>query len=207
MSFFCLLWIPAFYFYRRSISGAKTGKGVWALLLGCAAVLVRYFSGPLVTAGSLGLSRWLSGFIDIVSLPVIVPLVIALLLVKKRVFPDNLDYAGFTLLWLAPLGLYFSIDRTSLYSPVILVLAPLLWTVQALGMSFFIGFIFKYRRWYVTASAILAAAAQSLIACTSWWAFYSQQTPAGCAFLFVSLIPVTISLIAEWGRNQAAVSG
>ena len=186
-----------FYFFRRSVSSAQTCKWLWALLLGCAAVLVRYISGPLVTAGGLGFSRWLGGFVDIVSLPVIVPLVAALLLVKKGVFPDSLDYAGFALLWLVPLGLYFSVDGSSLYSPLMLVLVPLLWTVQALGMSFFIGFIFKYRRWYVTVLSTLSAAAQPLIASTSWWAFYSHQTLAGYVLLFVSLVPVIISMIAE----------
>lgn len=197
MSFFCLLWIPVFYFYRLSITGVKTGKGWLALLLGCVAVLARYISGPLVPSGGLGLFRWLSGFVDIVSMPVIVPLVVALLLVKKRVFPDNMNYAGFTLLWLVPLGMYYSLDKSSLYSPLVLVLVPLLWTVQTIGMSFFISCIFKYRKWYVTVPSIMAASVIPIAACTSWWAFYAQQTPAGCLSLFISLIPALISMIAD----------
>jgi hypothetical protein len=207
MSVFCLLWIPAFYFFRRSITGVKTGKGWLALLLGIAAVLARYFAGPLVNAGGLGLLRWLGVFIDIVSLPVIVPLVVVLLLVKKRVFPESMDYAGFTLLWLVPLGVYFSIDKSSLYSPLVMVLVPLLWTTQALGVSFFINCIFKYRRWYITVPSILLAAFMPLAAAASWWAFYSQQTPTGCLSLFICLIPALVSLFAEWRRGANVDAG
>jgi len=192
-----------FYFFRRSITGVKTGKGWLALLLGCVAVFARYLAGPLVNAGGLGLLRWLSGFIDIVSLPVIVPVVVTLLLVKKRIYPENMDYAGFILLWLVPLGLYFSVDKSSLYSPLVMVLVPLLWTTQTLGVSFFISCIFKYRRWYVTVPFILLAAFMPLAAATSWWAFYAQQTSTGCLSLFISLIPALISLFAEWRRDAA----
>ncbi|MDR2922770.1 MAG: hypothetical protein LBU85_05450 [Treponema sp.] len=199
MSVFCLLWVPLFYFFRRSISGGKTGMGWWALLPGCAAVVVRYLTGPLVTQTGFGLSCWLSGFVDIVSLPVLVPVAVCVLLTALRLFPSGADMGGFTLLWLVPLTFYYSMDRSLPYSPLMLVLVPVLWTVQALGVSFFIGFILKYRRWYVIIPSILSAAALPLMASTSWWAFYSQQTNAGFLTLFVSVIPALVSIIAEWG--------
>jgi len=202
MSVFCLLWVPMFYFFRRSISGGKPGMGWLALLLGCAAVLIRYLTGPLVTPAGFGLSCWISGFIDIISLPVLVPIVVCVLLVVLRRFPSDVDIGGFTLLWLVPVTFYYSVDRSLLYSPLMLVLVPLLWTVQTLGVSFFISCIFKYRRWYVIIPSILAATASPLTAATSWWAFYSQQTQIGCLFLFVSVIPALISLILEWGTNR-----
>jgi len=180
--------------------------GGWALLAGCAAVLVRYLAGPLVSPAGLGLSCWLSGFIDIVSLPVLVPIAACALLAALNYFLSDVDIGGFTLLWLVPLGFYFSVDRSLLYSPLMLVLVPLLWTAQGLGISFFIGCIIKYRRWYVTAPSILAALALPLAAATSWWAFYVQQTQIGCLFLFISLMPALISLILEWVLyNQRAV--
>jgi hypothetical protein len=202
MSIFCLLWIPLFYFFRRSIYNGKTVMGWWALLPGCAAVLVRYLTGPFIAPVGFDLSRWLSGFIDIVSLPVLVPIVVCVLLAALRLFPSDVDIGGFTLLWLVPLSSYNSVDRSLLYSPLMLVLVPLLWTAQALGISFFIGCIIKYRRWYVTIPSIPAAAALPLIASTSWWAFYSQQTLAGCLSLFVSLIPALVSMIVEWGAKK-----
>jgi hypothetical protein len=197
MGFFCLLWIPLFYFFRRSISPQKTGMGWWALLPGCAAVFLRYLTGPLIAPDGFGLSCWLGGFIDIVSLPVIVPSIVCVLLIALRQFPSDVDTGGFTLLWLFPLAFYYSMDRSLLYSPLMLVLVPLLWTIQTLGISFFIDCIFKYRRWYITIPSILAAAALPLTAATSWWAFYSQQTRAGFLFLFVSIVPALISIIGR----------
>jgi len=199
MSVFCLLWVPVFYFFRRSISNGRAGMGWWALIPGCAAVIVRFFTGPFIVSSGFDLSCWLNGFIDIVSLPVLVPIVVCVLLAALRLFPFDVDIGGFTLLWLVPMAFYYSMDRSLPYSPLMLVLVPLLWTTQALGVSYFIGCILKYRRWYVTVFLILAAAALPLIACTSWWAFYSQQTPAGCLLLFVSVVPALISMIAERG--------
>jgi len=201
MSVFCLLWVPVFYFFRRSISGGKAGMGWWALGLGCAAVLVRYLTGPFITPTGFGLSCWLNGFIDIVSLPVLVPIIVCVLLTALRLFPSDVDIDGFTFLWLVPFTFYYSVDRSLLYSPVMLVLVPLLWTTQVLGISFFIGCMYKYPRWYVIIPSIPAALSLPLTAATSWWAFYSQQTQAGCLFLFISLIPALISLIYESSRG------
>jgi len=205
MSIFCLLWVPLFYFFRRSFSNEKTGMGWWALLLGCAAVFVRYLAGSLIDPVGFGLSCWLGGFFDIVSLPVLVPAVVCVLLIAFRVFPSDVDIGGFTFLWLIPLSFYYSVDRSLLYSPLMLVLVPLLWTTQTLGISFFIDCIIKYRRWYIIIPSIPAIAVLPLIASSAWWAFYSQQTRIGCLFLFISIIPALISLIVEWGGGNAAL--
>jgi hypothetical protein len=198
MSFFCLLWIPLFYFFRRSISPGKNGMVGWALLLGCAAVLIRYLSGPFITPAGFGLSCWLGAFIDMVSLPVLVPIVVCVLLAALRVFPSDVDIGGFTFLWLIPLTFYYSVDRSLPYSPLMLVLVPLFWTTQTLGVSFFIDCILRYRRWFVIIPSILSALALPLIASSAWWAFYSQLPQVGCLFLFVSIIPALVSLFAEW---------
>jgi len=195
MSIFCLLWVPAFYFFRRSVFSGKTVMGLQALFLGCAAVLVRYLAGPVVTPAGLGLSRWLDGFVHIVSLPVIVPVVVCVLLSALRLFPSGVDTGGFTLLWLIPVTFYYSLAGSLPYSPLMLVLVPLLWTTQALGVSYFIGCIITYRRWYVILLSIPAAALMPVIACTSWWAFYSQQNQAGFLFLFLSVVPALVSMI------------
>jgi len=168
------------------------------LPFGCAAVLLRYLTGPLVTPAGFGFSCWLGGFIDIISLPVLVPVLVCVALAALRFFPSDVDIGGFTLLWLVPLTFYYSVDRSLLYSPLMLVLVPLLWTTQGLGISFFIGCILKYRRWYVIIPSVLAALVLPLAAATSWWAFYVQQTQIGCLFLFVSLMPALISVIADW---------
>ncbi len=170
----------------------------WALLLGCAAVFVLYLTGPVIAPSGFGLSCWLSGFTNLVSLPVLVPIVVCVLLIAFRLFPADADIGGFTFLWLVPAAFYLSVNRSVLYSPLMLVLVPLLWTAQTLGISFFIDCIIKYRRWYIIIPSIPAAASLPLIASSAWWAFYSQQTLAGCLFLFVSIIPALVPLIVGW---------
>jgi hypothetical protein len=202
MGFFCVFWIPLFYFFRRSIFAEKNGMGWWALILGSAAVLVRYFTGPFVPPVGFGLSCWLNVFFDIVSLPVLVPILVCVVLIAFRLFPSDVDIGGFTFLWLVPMAFYYSVDRPLLYSPLMLILVPLLWTTQALGVSFFIDCILEYRRWYIVILLIPAAAAMPFIAASSWWAFYSQQTQTGCLFLFASVVPALVSLIAESGAGR-----
>ncbi|MDR0731669.1 MAG: hypothetical protein LBF63_08370, partial [Treponema sp.] len=63
MSLFCLLWLPLFYLFWRSVSpaGESGYGGVWALLLGSVAAIFQFFYGAFIQAGGFGLSRWLSG--------------------------------------------------------------------------------------------------------------------------------------------------
>jgi len=192
MSLFCLLCIPLLYFLRR-IPGE--GKSIWALPLGGLAVILSYFTGSLISPGGFGLARWMSGFIDIIALPVLIPLFAALLLVMLRIFPDSLDYAGFILLWLVPLAAIRSLSGGS--SPINLVFVPLLWIAQAVGISFFIGWLLKKPRWYVIIPSVLGIAALPLAATTSWWAFFVQRTLLAFALLIVSLVPAVISVMLD----------
>jgi len=199
MSLFCLLCIPLLYFLRRT---PGEGKSIWALPLGGLAVIFRYFTGSLVTTGGFGFSRWMSGFVDIATLPVLVPLFAALLLVMLRIFPDSLDYAGFTLLWLVPLAAIRSISGGFPPSPLPLIFVPLLWIAQALGIPFFIGWILKKPRWYVIFPSVLGIAALPFIATTSWWAFFVQRSLLGFLLLIASLIPAAISIMLDLKTNN-----
>ena len=194
MSLFCLLCIPLLYFLRRT---EGEGKSIWALPLGGLAVILHYFTGSLITAGGFGLSRWMSGFVDIAALPVLVPLLAALLLVVLRIFPDNLDYAGFTLLWLVPLAAVHSISGDSPPSVLPLIFVPLLWIAQAVGIPFFIGWILKKPRWYIIIPSSLGIAALPFIATTSWWAFFVQRSFLGFLLLILSLAPAVISVMLD----------
>jgi hypothetical protein len=79
MSLFCLLWTPLLYLFWRSISptGESGAGGVWALLLGSFFALFQFFFGALVGPGGFGFSRWLSGCIDVITLPALLPLLVS----------------------------------------------------------------------------------------------------------------------------------
>ena len=205
MSLFCLLWIPLFYFFRRSVSSRPGGRYILTLLLGIAALVFQFFTGPLVTPGGFGFFRWLSGFIDIVSMPVIFPLIVCLILVLLKILPAGVDYAGFALLWLIPLAAFRSINWSSHGSPVLLVFVPALWAAQAAGIPFFTGCITRNPRWYIIAPSVLGIAALPLSAATSWWAFFSQRTLLGALLLCVTFIPAVISLILDFNRGLTQI--
>ena len=200
MSFFCLLWVPLLYLFRRSVASSTGGGYLWALLLGFVAVAVQHLVGYLVPPGEFGLSRWLGGFFDIVSLPALVPLVACSVLIRLRYLPDSMDYADFALLYLIPLGAYHSVSWGTPAFPEYLVVVPLLWTAQAAGISYFINLMKKDSRKPVIAVLGLGAALLPFAAATSWWAFYSHRPFTGLLLLFASLAPATVSVLLDFLR-------
>ena len=146
------------------------------------------------------MSRWLFGFIDLVSLPVLVPLLICFLMLLFRGFSGDADYANFTLLWLIPVGALRALSWSALNDPVLLVMTPLLWTALAVGITFFINWIMRDFRWYIIAAAALCIIALPVSAAATYWAFFSQQTLLGFGLLVVTNVPLGLSFVFE--RNN-----
>jgi len=198
MSFFCLLWVPLFYLLRRSISGrGNPGGSVWALLLGSITAIVQFFLGYLVSPGGFGTSRWLFGFIDLISVPVLVPLFVCFIMLIFRRSSHDIDFANFALLWLIPAGALRALSWSALNDPILLVVVPLLWTAVAAGISFFISWMTNNFKFLIAAVSILCILILPVAAATSYWAFFSQQTLLGFVLLFVSNIPLVFSLFIE----------
>jgi hypothetical protein len=200
MIFFCLLLIPLLYIIRLPVSSGEGGKSFWILLMGFVAVILQYFIGDLVPPGGFGLSRWMSGFVDFISLPVLIPFIVCMLLIKLRNF--SFDIAGFILLWLIPASIYRAVIWISPGYPVFIVLVPLLWAAQTFGISFITNLMIKYSRKYIIAALLaLCLLALPILASTCWWAFYSQQTLLGFLFLFAAFIPAVLSVIFDFSRK------
>ena len=206
MSLFCLLYIPLLYFLRRwpSAGGWPSAEreGVWGLPLGAVAVAARHLFGPLAPPGGFGFSRWLSGFFEIVSLPVIISFALCALLVKLRTLPADVSYADFALQYLIPLAAYRSVNWISPGHPEFLVVVPVLWTAQAVGIPFFFGLVAKNTRWYVLFVLSLGVSLLPVAAATAWWAFYCQRPIVGLVLLFVSIIPAAVSVILDFSRHK-----
>ncbi|MDR0444104.1 MAG: hypothetical protein LBH44_11940 [Treponema sp.] len=200
MSFFCLLWVPFFYLFRRSVSGEGGTGGVWALLLGSITAIVQFFLGNIVSPGGFGLSRLLFGFVDIVSLPVLVPFIIYTLLMLFRGFSGTPDFANFALLWIIPVAALRAIGWSSGSDPLLLVIVPLLWTALAVGIAFFINLMANHFRWYVAIPSILCILILPPFAAAAYWAFFSQQHLYGFLLLFAAHIPFIISLLLDFRR-------
>ena len=202
MSVFCLLWAPFFYLFKRSVSGEDSSGGVWALLLGSVTAIFNFFLGDLVTPGGFGFSRWLYGFIDIVSLPVIIPLVVFTILLLFRAITGAQGIGEFALLWIIPVAAIRSIMWSSLRDPILLVIIPVLWTAIALSVSFLVNCMLRHPRWYVIIPSILFIPVMPLAAAFSYWAFFSQQPLIGTGFFAVVFIPMVVSIIVDLVRSR-----
>ena len=199
MSFFCFLWVPLFYFFWRSITVSNTSGWAWALLGGSLAALLQFLIGPAITPAGFGIARWASGFVDIVAIPALMPLLVYLILFSFRLISGDADYAGFALLWIIPGAIFRSLTWSYIQrDPILLVLVPVLWTAIAVGIPFFISIIQNSRRLTGIILASLAIAAIPLAAATSYWAFFSQRNILGSLFLAVAIAPMVVSAILSF---------
>jgi len=198
MSLFCLLWMPLFYLFWRSVTRTDTAAGgVWALLAGSVIALIQFFLGSFVDPGGFGLSRWMSGFIDIVVLPALLPLLVYLFLVSFKVITGTFDFANFALLWLIPLAAIRTVNWSSMNDPILLVLVPVLWTAIAAGIPFFINIILNSRI-YIIIPASLAILVIPFASASSYWAFFSQKSLLGFWSLLVAAAPMLVSLLLNF---------
>jgi hypothetical protein len=202
MSFFCLLWVPLFYFLRRSfLGGGSLSGGVWALLLGSIVAIVQFFLGYIIHPGGFGLSRIIFGFVEIISLPVLIPLFIYFLMILFRGFSGDIDFTNFALLWLIPIAALRSLSWSSLNDPILLILVPLLWTALAAGIPFFIHWMMDSFHVLKLLLSVVCIAALPVAAAATYWAFFSQQTLLGFALLAVTHIPFGFSVAFDISRS------
>jgi len=201
MSLFCLLWIPLFYLFWRAITGNNAvSGGVWALLLGSIIALIQFFFGSLIDPGGFGIYRWISGFVDIVVLPALLPIIVYLLLISFKIIGGTIDFANFALLWLIPLAAIRTVNWSSMNDPILLVLVPILWTAIAIGIPFFINII-RNSRVYIIVPASLAILVIPFASASSYWAFFSQKSLLGFLFLLVAAAPMLVSLVLSFVKG------
>ena len=190
-----------FYFFWRSIKGGNTSGWAWALIAGSIVAVFQFFGDPLIDPGGFGISRWSSGFVDIVVLPVMVPLLVYLLFFCLKLIAGAVDFTGFALLWLIPIAAARSLTWGAIQrDPILLVLVPVLWSAIAAGVPFFIAIIQKSRPGMI---ALSGAAILSVLfaAATSYWAFFSQRTTMGIIFLVAAAAPMLVSVTMSFIRG------
>ena len=167
------------------------------MLFGFFAAIIQLLVGPLVDPGAFGLSRWMSGFVDIVVLPALVPILFYLLFVVLGIVSGNIDFANFALLWLIPGAIIRTFGWSEENNAVHLMLVPVLWTAIAVGIPFFIQIIMNSRI-IVIISAALGILVILLAAASSYWAFYSHNMMYGFIFLFVASAPMLVSMVMSF---------
>jgi hypothetical protein len=203
MTLFCFLWMPLFYLFWSSVAPVNNASsgGVWALLLGSVVALVQFFLGSFVNAGGFGFSRWVSACIDVVSLPAALPFIVSLLFFLFRVFSLSDDLTNFALLWLIPGAVIRAVNWSARREPILLVLAPLLWTAVAVGIPFFIRIIRNVYS-YKIIFALAGIAVLPFMAATTYWAFFSQKYLLGYLLFFITIAPMGISVGTAFYQTQ-----
>ena len=196
-----MLWLPLFYLYRRSVENSTGSGGVWALLLGSIVALVQFLLGDLINPGGFGFSRWLNAWVDIIALPVLLPLLVCFFFTIFRISVDSADFTNFTLLWLIPGAGIRAVSWSAAGDPVFLVLTPLLWTMMAAGIPFFILCIKNYSRWFIRVFSAACILALPFLTATSWWAFYSQKFFQGAVFFALGIIPLAASMVMLYRKT------
>jgi len=193
MTFFCLLWVPCFYLLRRALNdGGNSSGGVWALILGSITAIVQFLLGYIFSPGGFGLSRLVFGFFEIVSMPVLIPFIAYLLMFIFHGFSSDADFADFSLLWLIPVAALRALSWSSLNDPILLIMAPLLWTALAVGISFLIKWMSNTNIFFAIL-AILCMILLPIAAAGTYWAFFSQQILLGFGLLLVTHVPFGLS--------------
>jgi hypothetical protein len=202
MILFSVLWIPAFYLFWLTIRPENSGSGAFqALLLGVATALFRFFVPVFVRARDFGISRYLSALIDYTSLPVLFPLIAALLIARFYRRSGITDFTGFTLLALAPLTLVCSTVWDAGRREVLrLVITPLLWTALALAVDPLMRL--PKRNILYKIAAVLGVTAFSLLPPLVWLYFFSNNLIRGAALLFLSLAPMLIVCAVFFRKKQ-----
>ena len=204
MGFFCLLWVPLFYLFWRSIKGqGEFSWGVVALIAGSVVAMLQFLFGSIIEPVGFELSRWMSAFIDIVAMPVIVPLLLYFLLSLNKILDnstDSVDFAGFALLWLIPSGAIRAVSWSVQSDPIQLVLVPLLWTAIAVGVPFLVSF-YRYRQIFVIIPAFLGALFVPFAATYAYWAFFAQLTLWGYIFLVAAMAPMLVTIVFAFLRG------
>jgi hypothetical protein len=149
------------------------------------------------------MSRYLSALIDYAGLPVLFPLIAALLI--ARLYPRSgiTDFTGFTLLALAPLALVCSTVWDSGRHEVLrLVLTPLLWT--ALALAFDPLMRLSRRNILCKIAAAFGVIAFSMLPPLVWLYFFSNYRRGGAALLLLALAPMLIVCAFFFRKKQSA---
>ena len=204
MILFCLLWIPLFYLFWRSINDDETASGeVWAFILGAIAAGLYLFFGPIIEGEGFGFSRLLSGAIDIVVLPAILPFLLCFLFARTGIIKENANYTNFALIWILPMAILRAFTWSTTKDPIFLVLVPLLWTAIAVGIPLFISLILSSRIPWLIILGSLGILTIPFSTAWSYWAFYVHRTFLGYILLLAAVAPGIMNIIFAM-RNETS---
>ncbi|AEJ19839.1 hypothetical protein [Gracilinema caldarium] len=202
MILFSMLWIPALYLFVEALQQPKDRekKGmILAIFGGTVMGILAFFFPQLVPEGSFGIIQWIHGFIDVIALPVLIPLCFRYLLQIRYKHQIYIEINQFILIWLIPMALVKSIQWNIYKDGILLVLTPGLWGALSIGIPWLlekaeeeIGFFsfFFYAMAYVL----------PLFATTAYWAWFLKLYLVAVLAAIVSFLPGVWYLVTNYWR-------
>lgn len=200
MILFSIFWIPALYLFVEALQQPqdREKKGlVLALLGGSFMGVLNFFIPHLIPELSYDVLLWLRGFIDVVAIPVLLPLAFRYVIQIRYKHKNYIEINQFILIWLIPVALVKSIQWNHNKDGILLVLVPLLWGALSTGIPWLIkkaeeeiGFI----SFLVYAAAVLLP----VIATTAYWAWVPKLYIVAFPAALISIIPSAWYLITKY---------
>ncbi|MDR1256456.1 MAG: hypothetical protein LBJ86_01760 [Spirochaetaceae bacterium] len=210
MILFCLLWMPVFYVFWLTIRPENSDSGtLWALITGAAAAAARFFVPVLADAGGFGLFRYISAYVDYTSLPVLLPLAVALLVSHFCPGAGITDFTGFTLLAMVPVAFVCSIPWGARQDMLRLVLTPLLWTSLAAAFYTLQAVSGRIQAGGLPHKkiAVFGTLMFSLLPPLVWRSFFCNKNMIGALLLLPVLAPALIVCTLLFRKKQLAGQG
>jgi hypothetical protein len=194
MLIFLIFWIPVCFILWRKVVPQNCDKlcfyeNICAVLTGIAIGIIRFFQLNFVTAYGFELSRYVSSFIDYVGLPVILPLVVCTVFLRVKKLEHTPDWTGFLLISLIPVVLISAIRWGTEPNSLLLVMVPLIWTIEAAGLYSMVKCI-KNKYLHTIICIIIIP----FLASAVWWLFFSQKNLLAVALLIVLMIPAALTV-------------
>jgi hypothetical protein len=144
--------------------------------------------------------------VDIISLPAALPFIVDLVIWALRRSARKYNSllpapAVFALLWLVPEGIYRAAAWGTPGFPLYIVLAPLLWNAEVLGLAFFCE-LFARGKVLSRLIAGVGAAALPCLAAFCWQQFFAQNALAGWLLLVICLAPAVLFVLRLFAARR-----
>lgn len=204
MIVFCILWVPFVYLLFRSLLPGKSGNiGLLVLvfLINTLISFFKYLNGPVIQSDAFGFIRWLYYFVDILSLPVLVPLLLGLFIFMYLKRGSLYDVMEFTLVYLIPESFFRAIIWSEIPDPVLLVAVPVLWTALALGLPYLL-MLFMEEIGFLSYGSLSMAILIVPLANTALWLLYEHAVLPGGLLLLLVLLPCLFLFIQEFRKSR-----
>jgi hypothetical protein len=202
MFIFSLLWVPLFFLLRRAIINEKNSGSLFAAIFGIITAIILFFIHPIIDIQNFQWSLFWFSFVDIVCIPILLPLVIYSIFVLCRFFSERIDFPNFILIWLIPIVLAKGLIGRSETSIESYLLIPVLWTSLAVSIPLFINIIISNFRWWILLLCGLAIIALPIASAVCYWAVFSHRFFLGFPILALLVFLMIFSIVLDFIRSR-----